>query len=104
MSTACRPARRAALAIRSRIAAIFSEIDIKQIDIRCIDCKNTKTTKDTKFHEGFRIFLRVPSRPSWFNYIIAVGGAGSLGSPALVSGKKTINAARPAITIIPPIK
>ena len=37
-------------------------------------------------------------------YIIAVGGAGSLGSPALVSGKKTINAISPAITIIPPIK
>ena len=35
-------------------------------------------------------------------YIIAVGGAGSLGSPALESGNRTINVASARSTIIPP--
>src|SRR5258708_29421210 len=37
-------------------------------------------------------------------YIIAVGGAGSFGSPAADTGKKIIKAARPASTIIPPTR
>src|SRR5690242_18374957 len=48
------------------------------------------TTKDTEDHEE-----REEA------YIIAVGGAGSLGSPALESGRKIIKAANPIITARP---
>jgi hypothetical protein len=37
-------------------------------------------------------------------YMIAVGGAGSLGSPAAETGKKIMSAANPASTIIPPTR
>ena len=52
------------------------------------------------FGDGQR--LRV-SGLTWSDHIIAVGGAGSLGSPAAVSGNQIISTARPTITIIPPI-
>src|SRR6266568_4599534 len=57
-----------------------------------------------------KILLRVTSRPSWFKvlrlievHIIAVGGAGSLGSPAAVSGNPTIRAARRAMMATPTV-
>ena len=38
------------------------------------------------------------------NYMIAVGGAGSLGSPAAEAGTNIIRAASPTSTTIPPTK
>src|SRR5216117_4458273 len=71
------------------------------------------TTKGTKVHEGkscceLLSFTRarapapqIPT-PHISCYMIAVGGAGSLGSPAAVSGNPIIKTARRNITIIPP--
>jgi len=93
---------------------MFSAIDIRAV-----------TTKDTKVHEGnaraglLRLWamhtgtggtpvphdptdsLMADHEPLAF-YIIAVGGAGSLGSPAALSGENIISAARSARTTMPP--
>src|SRR5580704_5919489 len=100
-----RPERRAAASIRSRTSAIFSAIGIR-----------------TRNHEEHQVTRRRSGIPSCNfvsvvaqdlsvvqemirgSYIIATGGAGSLGSPAAEAGTKIISAASPASTIMPPTR
>ena len=70
-------------------AAIFSEIDIQR----------------TLNHEGHKVARRkLYEGGCVLGYIIAVGGAGSFGSPAADTGAKIMSAAKPASTIIPPTR
>src|ERR1700693_3594269 len=61
--------------------------------------KPRRTRRITK--ENLGNTWRGRSRRTSFDYIIAVGGAGSLGSPALDSGNRIINVARAIITMSP---
>jgi len=79
MSAALRAAPRAAKAMRSFTDEMFAAMDMRR-----------KTR------------ARAPAPHS--DYIMAVGGAGSLGSPAAETGTKIIKAANPANTIIPPTR
>src|SRR5580658_4011561 len=79
MSPTLRPERLAADVMRSFTAEMFAAIDMRR--------------------------RSRPGAPAPHNhYIIAVGGAGSLGSPAAETGTKIIKAAKPTNTIIPPTR
>src|SRR5271170_7007290 len=79
MSPTFRPERLAADVMRSITSEMFAAIDMR-----------------------WRTRARAPAPHK--HYIIAVGGAGSLGSPAAETGTKIIRAARPTSTIIPPTR
>src|SRR6266567_8798423 len=98
MSRGPLPARRAASAIRSCTTATFSAIDIRQgLKENMVCSAGSNSEGDDRLLANLKRHAGAPIS----NYIIAVGGAGSLGSPALVSGSQIIKAASTAITIIP---
>src|SRR5580692_11199210 len=86
ISPTFRPERPAAMAIRCSINAIFAAIDIRKVD-----------HESPSLGEG-----RGPGAPAPHNhYMMAVGGAGSFGSPALESGNQIIRPASRTMTPIP---
>src|SRR5260370_39456645 len=88
-----RPARRVAAAMRSWIDAMLAATDMRRV------VKNHPSLREGRGQEGLRHTSK-PHKP----YIMAVGGAGSFGSPAAETGMKIIKAAKPARTIIPPTR
>ncbi len=103
ISIGLRPARRAVAAMRSRTRATFSAIDIDSLNHRGHGV--TQRCQVFFFYwESTRARAPAPQIPTPHIscYMIAVGGAGSLGSPAAVSGNPIIKTARRNITIIPP--
>src|SRR5450755_3368757 len=106
ISSGCRPERRAAVAIRLRIDSTFSRRDIA--------ITNFPTARGRLFLQSADRYSRLREKGGQecpphilapkCAYMIAVGGAGSLGSPAAETGRKTMSAAKPASTIIPPTR
>ena len=88
------------VAMRSWMAAIFSRIDIAELSYRGHGVPRRETSNSLRI-TSYRCGRK---SQSFANHMIAVGGAGSLGSPAAVTGRKIIKAARPASTIIPPTR
>src|ERR1700722_11002159 len=93
ISLGLRPARLAAAAIRSWIDARLAAIVMKKGEARNKSFAVRSCGHDCPQHAR--------NARKHNHYIIAVGGAGSLGSPALVSGSKIMRAASRAITATP---
>ena len=106
---------RARLRDAIRMAAIFSAMDIST---GLLKRSQLGRIRSIRYHSlGMDSFGRIGFSNCYFSrcsessllhalpihhlYIIAVGGAGSLGSPALVSGSQIINRASRAITATP---
>src|SRR5882757_3458174 len=99
ISSTLRPERHAAELICSRIREIFSEIDIEDFNHRGHRVSQRNNSKVLPPCSPVSSVVKILA-----SYIIAVGGAGSLGSPAAEIGSRTISAANPASTTIPPIR
>ena len=113
MSSGRRPALRAASATRSRTAAMFSEMDMAEPNstprltpskLYCREAPRTPSLSLASYRVCGRLFGFDSSqreRSRHIHYMIAVGGAGSFGSPALEIGTRIMRIASPTITTTP---
>src|SRR5438445_874649 len=101
ISSGWRPARCAAASILARTRSMFSAIDMRK-DTTTVDAEDRCEAQTPEIprcarDDGARLTLRTR------RHMIAVGGAGSSGLPALASGTLTMTKARITSTINPEI-